>query len=86
MGITGRVEFVELDGPSVIIGIYGRFWHERTTVLARVDSFLRQRIPEIVDVDVCDPGMLLEENNLFEPGDPLAGSVASEDNVAFRDF
>mmetsp|Transcript_40564 Transcript_40564/g.108560 ORF Transcript_40564/g.108560 Transcript_40564/m.108560 type:complete len:169 (-) Transcript_40564:137-643(-) len=79
VGITGRVEFVELDGPTVVLGLYGRFWHERTTVLARVSQFLTDRIPEIIDVGVEDPGMLLEENNDFEAGDPLAGAGPDSD-------
>lgn len=50
VGITGTIEFVELDGPNVIISLHGRFWHATDTVLARVDSFVRQRIPEVVAV------------------------------------
>ena len=60
VGITGGVEFVELDGPSVVIALTGRFWHARPTVVARVANFLRARIPEVVDVVVSDPAMLLE--------------------------
>lgn len=51
VGITGAVEFVELDGPSVVVRLTGRFWHERSTVLARVESYLLERIPECVSVE-----------------------------------
>ena len=66
----------QLDGPTVVLGLHGRFWHERTTVLARVSQFLTDRIPEIIDVGVVDPDMLLEENNDFEEGDREWASAA----------
>lgn len=50
VGITGGVDFVEMDGPTVVVALKGRFWHERTTVLQRVANYLQQRIPEIIDV------------------------------------
>lgn len=63
VGITGGVDFVEMDGPVVVIGLKGRFWHERTTVLERVANYLQQRIPEIVDVTVEDEWQLTDEAN-----------------------
>ena len=63
MGITGGVDYVDLEGPSVIVRLKGRFWHERTTVLDRVSNYLQQRIPEIVEVTVEDPWQLTEEAN-----------------------
>lgn len=42
---AGKVELVELDGPFVKISLKGRFWHKRSTVLARVGNYLKQRIP-----------------------------------------
>ena len=63
VGITGGVDFVEMDGPIVVIRLKGRFWHQRTTVLDRVANYLQQRIPEIVDVDVEDPYQLTDEAN-----------------------
>lgn len=32
MGITGDVEFVCLDGPSIVVRLTGRFWHEKSAV------------------------------------------------------
>ena len=52
-----------MDGPTVIIKLKGRFWHQRTTVLDRVTNYLQQRIPEIVDVQVEDPWQLTDEAN-----------------------
>ncbi|KAK7244841.1 hypothetical protein RIF29_39669 [Crotalaria pallida] len=52
VGMTGKVELVELDGPFVKISLKGRFWHKRSTVLARVANYLKQRIPEILEVDI----------------------------------
>lgn len=63
VGITGAVDFVDLDGPIVILKLKGRFWHQRPTVLARVSSYLIGRIPEIVDVIVDDPWELTDEAN-----------------------
>lgn len=66
VGITGGVDFVELDGPGVVIRLKGRFWHQRTTVLDRVANYLQQRIPEIIDVTVEDEWQLTDEaNNAF---------------------
>lgn len=55
VGITGGVDYVEMDGPTVVVRLKGRFWHQRTTVLDRVSNYLTQRIPEIIDVSVEDP-------------------------------
>lgn len=35
VGITGEVDFVDLDGISIIVDLKGRFWHDRKMVLAR---------------------------------------------------
>lgn len=42
---AGEVELAEMDGPFVKISLRGRFWHERSVVLARVGNYLKQRIP-----------------------------------------
>lgn len=63
VGITGGVDYVDMDGPGIIIRLKGRFWHQRTTVLDRVSNYLMQRIPEIIDVSVEDPYQLTDEAN-----------------------
>ena len=63
VGITGGVDYVDLDGPSVIVRLKGRFWHTRQSVLDRVANYLQQRIPEIVDVQIEDPWQLTNEAN-----------------------
>lgn len=63
VGITGGVDFVELDGPTVVLHLKGRFWHQRPTVLSRVGAYLTARIPEIVDVIVADDYELTDEAN-----------------------
>jgi hypothetical protein len=63
VGITGGVDYVDLDGPSVIVRLKGRFWHTRSTVLDRVSNYLQQRIPEIVEVQIEDPWQLTDEAN-----------------------
>lgn len=63
VGITGGVDYVDMDGPTVVVRLKGRFWHERTTVLDRVSNYLIQRIPEIVDVSVEDEYQLTQAAN-----------------------
>ncbi|XP_019154012.1 PREDICTED: uncharacterized protein LOC109150536 [Ipomoea nil] len=58
VGITGRVELAEVDGPYVKISLSGKFWHKRSTVLARLGNYLKQRIPEILEVDIEDEKQL----------------------------
>jgi len=63
VGITGGVDFIDLDGPNVVVSLKGRFWHQRTTVLARVGAYIKGRIPEVVDVVIDDPYQLTDEAN-----------------------
>ena len=58
VGITGLVEFVELDGPMLVVRLKGRFWHQRTRVVERVSSYVLERIPECVDVIIEDAEQL----------------------------
>jgi len=58
VGITGTVTLADLDGPVVVLSLQGRFWHERSMVLARVGHFLKQRIPEIMDVEIENEAQL----------------------------
>jgi len=63
VGITGGFDYVDMDGPVVVIELKGRFWHERTMVLARVKNYVLHRIPEIIDVVVEDVASLSNEAN-----------------------
>ncbi|THU51991.1 hypothetical protein C4D60_Mb06t36900 [Musa balbisiana] len=58
VGITGQVDLAELDGPFVKIRLKGRFWHMRNTVLERISNYLKNRIPEILEVDIEDEKQL----------------------------
>ncbi|KAL9234264.1 hypothetical protein vseg_009152 [Gypsophila vaccaria] len=58
VGITGQAELAELDGPFVKIRLKGKFWHTRSMVLARLENYLKQRIPEILEVDIEDEKQL----------------------------
>mmetsp|Transcript_28969 Transcript_28969/g.86487 ORF Transcript_28969/g.86487 Transcript_28969/m.86487 type:complete len:135 (+) Transcript_28969:96-500(+) len=66
VGITGTVDFVELDGPTVVLRLGGRFWHQRSDVLQRVGNFLTDRIPEICDVAIEDAEQLDDADKLAE--------------------
>ncbi|KAG9448877.1 hypothetical protein H6P81_008842 [Aristolochia fimbriata] len=57
-GMTGKAELAEVDGPFVKISLSGRFWHKRSTVLARLGTYLKNRIPEILEVDIEDEKQL----------------------------
>ena len=34
VGITGSIEFIELEGPEVILALTGKFWHRRGMLLS----------------------------------------------------
>jgi len=65
-GITGSIEFVEVDGPEVILTLDGKFWHRRDTVLGRAAMWLNARMPEITDVTVRDPSELEDFENVVD--------------------
>ncbi|KAG8049819.1 hypothetical protein GUJ93_ZPchr0009g1834 [Zizania palustris] len=58
VGITGRVDLAELDGPFVKLRLKGKFWHTRATVVARIGNYLKNRIPEILEVEIEDEKQL----------------------------
>ncbi|CAN4117623.1 unnamed protein product [Withania somnifera] len=58
VGITGKAELAEVDGPYVKLRLSGKFWHKRSTVVARLGNYLKQRIPEILEVDIEDEKQL----------------------------
>ncbi|XP_010928169.1 uncharacterized protein [Elaeis guineensis] len=58
VGITGEVDLADLDGPFVKLRLKGRFWHQRAIVLARLGNYLKNRIPEILEVDIEDEKQL----------------------------
>ncbi|KAJ8602162.1 hypothetical protein CTAYLR_003516 [Chrysophaeum taylorii] len=68
VGITGEVDLVGIDGPSVVVRLRGRFWHERAVVLARIANYLQAKIPEICDVAIEDPSQLDDDDrNSLDP-------------------
>lgn len=56
-------ELAELDGPFVKISLRGRFWHQRSTVVARLGNYLKQRIP--VSLKIADLRNSIELCNYF---------------------
>jgi hypothetical protein len=65
-GITGSIDFVEVDGPAVILTLDGAFWHRRASVLGRAAMWLNARMPEIVHVKVADPAELQDFENVVD--------------------
>ena len=65
MLFQGELELIELDGPTMIIALKGRFWHATDTVMLRVKSYVCNRIPEVVDV-ILDVGRsaIIDDNRL----------------------
>ena len=72
VGITGGVEFVELDGPTMVVRFTGRFWHARVTVLDRIEAYVLARIPECIGVDI-------EDDSQLDDADPEAPSAYGEE-------
>mmetsp|Transcript_136 Transcript_136/g.163 ORF Transcript_136/g.163 Transcript_136/m.163 type:complete len:157 (-) Transcript_136:1834-2304(-) len=71
VGISGEVELVEVDGPSIRIKLSGRFWHATDTVLMRVESFVKTRIPEVIEVILDeDASDIQDDNRLNSEGGP----------------
>lgn len=70
VGITGAIELVEVDGPSIIVSLSGRFWHATDTVMLRVESFIKQRIPEVISVTLDESKSDIKDDNRLntEPG------------------
>mmetsp|Transcript_7971 Transcript_7971/g.20665 ORF Transcript_7971/g.20665 Transcript_7971/m.20665 type:complete len:139 (+) Transcript_7971:44-460(+) len=62
VGITGHVDLVEISGPTVVLRLSGRFWHERRVVLDRVGAFLQDRIPELCDWEIESPDQLDDDD------------------------
>lgn len=58
VGITGVAELADLDGPFLKLRLQGRFWHQRSVVLGRLENYLQKRIPEIVEVQIEDESQL----------------------------
>ena len=72
---------MELDGPTMKIALKGRFWHATDTVLLRVQSYVCNRIPEIVEVilDNNDRSKIVDDNSLnTDTGVRLDGSSNSK--------
>lgn len=51
------------------INIVGRFWHATDTVMMRVESFVRNRIPEVIEVklDIIKSN-IVDDNRLNTDG------------------
>ena len=80
VGITGEIELAEIDGPTVKVALKGRFWHATDTVMLRVSSYFKTRIPEIIEVELdMDRSDIIDDNRLnTESGVRLDGSKNSD--------
>lgn len=47
----------------------GRFWHATDTVMMRVESFIKQRIPEIINVELDIGKSKIIDDNRLNTGD-----------------
>lgn len=54
---------VEVDGPSIVVALKGRFWHATDTVMLRVESFIKNRIPEVLEVRLDAASSQIEDDN-----------------------
>lgn len=83
VGITGEVQFADLEGPEVVLKLEGAFWHRRETVLGRAAMWLNACMPEIVQVRVADPQEL---EDFAEVIDDLSGEVLEVVDKRAPDF
>lgn len=63
VGITGEIEFVECDGPGFSVSLSGRFWHATDTVMMRVESYVKNRIPEVMEVTLDMSKSTIQDDN-----------------------
>ena len=70
VGITGAIDLVEVDGPTIRVSLAGRFWHATDTVMLRVESYIKNRIPEVIDVELDMSKSQIQDDNRLntEPG------------------
>jgi hypothetical protein len=54
---------VEVDGPSIVVALKGRFWHATDTVMLRVESFIKNRIPEVLEVRLDAASSQIQDDN-----------------------
>ncbi|PKA46994.1 hypothetical protein AXF42_Ash011668 [Apostasia shenzhenica] len=57
--------FAELDDPFVKLRLQEWFWHQRTTVLARLANYMKNWIPEILEVEIEDEKQLDDSSENF---------------------
>ena len=63
VGITGAIELVEVDGPTIRVALSGRFWHATDTVMLRVESYIKNRIPEVIEVELDMAASKIQDDN-----------------------
>jgi len=69
VGITGSIELVEVDGPTIRVALAGRFWHATDTVMLRVESYIRTRLPEVIEVELdMEKSKIQDDNRLNTSG------------------
>ena len=61
--LSGEIELCDIEGPFVTIALNGRFWHATDTVVMRVESFIKQRIPEVIEVTLDRSKSQIKEDN-----------------------
>lgn len=67
--VIGEIDLVEVDGPTIVVALRGRFWHATDTVMLRVESFLKQRIPEVLEVSLdMQRSSIVDDNRLNTEG------------------
>ena len=61
----GEIELIDIEGPTITVALKGRFWHATDTVMMRVESFIRNRMPEVVEVILdTSKSKIIDDNRL----------------------
>ena len=56
---------MEVDGPTLKVALKGRFWHATDTIMLRVESFIKQRLPEVIEVILdTEKSQIIDDNRL----------------------
>ena len=72
VSLKGLHKYIHILIDKASFSLYvGRFWHATDTVMLRVESFIRQRLPEVIEVRLDTAlSQIVDDNRLNSSGGP----------------